>query len=153
MTISIQEIGNGAGIELIASGTIYDRQIIAALSEVYADSNFPQLQYLLIDRSACTRYYVGHAEIRGIVDMARTAATVNSSLIKAIISPNAFSNQIAEMWKVQLTDVFAHIGTFYEREEAIKWIGRYLPSIVLPQITSHIFMRPHRQQSTVSRIL
>jgi hypothetical protein len=54
---------NGAGIEIIASGTATGSEIIERHREIYNAENLRRQEYQLIDRTECKEYLVSSVEV------------------------------------------------------------------------------------------
>ena len=87
MTIQINYIDNGAGIEIFASGIVTGEDIIEAHKEIYNEENLENQKYQIIDRTKCEEYNVSSGEVQQIANIDKAASKSNPNIIIAIISP------------------------------------------------------------------
>ncbi len=91
MTIQVNYLENGIGIELIASGIVTGEEVIEAQKEIYNEEDFKKQRYKIVDRTDCTKYQVYPEEIEKIAEMDDKASRINPNLIIAVISTTSLS--------------------------------------------------------------
>ena len=98
MTIQINYIDNGIGIEIIATGTVTGKDIIEAHKEIYNEKNLKNQKYQIIDRTQCEEYNVSSDEVQQIADIDKAASQSNPNIILALISPTDLQFGLSRMW-------------------------------------------------------
>ena len=125
MTIQVNYIDNGTGIELIASGIVTGEEIIESHKEIYKEENLKKIKYKIVDRSKCTKYQVYSEEIEKIAAMDDNASKVNPNLIIAVISTTTLQYGMTRMWQAYLKNSFFVTKNFPDRLSADKWLKSY----------------------------
>ena len=74
MTIQVNYIDNGRGVEVLASGLVTGKELISAHTKIYAADKIRNQRYHIIDKSQCTEYDVTASDIKIIVQLDRKAA-------------------------------------------------------------------------------
>ena len=128
MTIQINYLDNGIGIEIIASGTVTGEEIIKAHKEIYNEENLKKQKYQIIDRTHCTKYQVFAEDIETISELDNKASAVNPNIIIAIVSPTSLQYGMTRMWQAYIKDDRFVTQIFQDRKSADKWIKSQLES-------------------------
>ncbi len=126
MAIQVNFVDDGIGVELLSSGVVTGVDVIKAHAQVYHPAVLSKLKYLLIDRSACEKYFVSTAHLKSVAELSREAAKVSPGFIVAITSPTDLMHRAAEVWKSYLDKDSIQVGLFGSRNHAIKWIETQL---------------------------
>ena len=122
MTIQVNYIDNGRGVEVLASGLVTGKELISAHSKIYAADKLSNQRYHIIDKSQCTEYNVTAADIKIIAQLDRQAAQVNSALIMAIVESNTLEYSLSELWQAYVEPFIQHCQSFSNRTDAEQWI-------------------------------
>ncbi|KPK23758.1 MAG: hypothetical protein AMJ61_15175 [Desulfobacterales bacterium SG8_35_2] len=126
MTIQINYLDSGIGIELIASGVVTGEEIIKAHIEVYNKENLKKQKYQIIDRTLCTKYHVSAGEIEKIAEIDNKASEENPNIIIAVVSPTSLQIGMTRMWQEYLKNDRFMTKIFKDRQSANTWIKTYL---------------------------
>jgi hypothetical protein len=129
MTIQINYIDNGAGIEIVASGIITGADIIEAHKEIYNEENLNKQKYQIIDRTKCEQYNVSPVEVQQIADIDKAASKSNPNIIIAIISPTDLQFGMSRMWEMYVEESRFLTEIFRDRKSADAWIEKQLKKI------------------------
>ena len=129
MTIQINYLGNGTGIEIIASGIVTGEEVIEAHKEIYNKGNLRKQKYQIIDRSHCTEYQITSEEVEKIAGIDNKASEVNPNIIIALISPTSLQFGMSRMWQAYIEDDRFVTKIFQDRKSADEWINHNLKRI------------------------
>ncbi len=134
MTIHINHIDDGVGIEIIATGIVTGEEIFTAHREIYNERNLGTQRYQLIDRSHCTEYRVTPEEIKKIAEIDRAASETNPDIIIALVSPTNLQFGMSRMWQAYVEESGFTTEVFHDRESAEKWLEEQLNKSDQPYI-------------------
>jgi len=128
MTIDINYLDNGIGVEFNVSGTVTGKQVIEANKEIYNSDNLSRLKYKIVDRSNCTEYLVKPEEIQIIAGQEKEAAKVNPNFIIALISSSTLQYAMSRMWQlyIEANESGFKTAVFKDRKSAETWIKEQL---------------------------
>ena len=126
MTIQVNYLENGIGIELIASGIVTGEEVIEAHKEIYNEEDFKKQRYKIVDRTDCTKYQVYPEEIEKIAEMDDKASRINPNLIIAVISTTSLQYGMTRMWQAYLKNNVFITKNFSDRISADNWIKSYI---------------------------
>ena len=126
MTIQINYLDNGTGIEIIASGIVTGEEIIEAHKEIYNKENLRKQKYQIIDRSHCTEYQITSGEVEKIAGIDNKASEVNPNILIALISPTSLQFGMSRMWQAYIEDDRFVTKIFQDRKSADEWIKSQL---------------------------
>ena len=126
MTIQINYLDNGIGIEIIASGIVIGKEIIEAHKEIYNEENLRKQKYQIIDRTHCTQYQVTSEEVERISEIDNNASEVNPNIILAVVSPTSLQFGMTRMWQAYLEEDRFVTKIFQDRKSADEWIKSQL---------------------------
>jgi hypothetical protein len=120
MTIQINYLDDGIGIEIVASGIVTGEEIIQAHKEIYNDENLSKQKYQIIDRTHCTKYQVYSEAIEAISEIDNKASEANPNIIIAIVSPTSLQFGMTRMWQAYIKDDCFVTKIFTNRKSADK---------------------------------
>ncbi len=126
MTINVNFIDNGRGVEILASGLVTGNEIISAHKEIYAPDKLENQRYHIIDKSQCTEYDVNASDIETMSQLDRDAAQVNANIIIAIVESSCLKFSLSELWQAHVESFIKHSKSFSNRADAEQWIGETL---------------------------
>lgn len=126
MTITINYINEGSGIEIIASGCVTGDEIIEAHKEIYSSDNLTKQRYQIIDRTECIEYLVSNEDARKIAEIDKAASIVNANIIIAIISKTDLQFGVSRVWQAYLEDSTFVTQVFRDRIKAENWLKEQL---------------------------
>lgn len=126
MTVQVNYIDGGIGVEVIATGVVAGDEVIEAYNKIYAPDRLSKQKYQLIDRMQCEKYFLSAGDLKTIADLDKAAAEVNSHIIIAITSPSELMQQAAEIWKSYVKSSHFVTELFTDRASAIAWIEAQL---------------------------
>jgi len=126
MTIQVNYLENGIGIEIIASGIVTGEEVIEAHKEIYNEENFKKQKYKIVDRTDCTKYQVYPEDIEKIAEMDDEASRINPNLIIAVISTTSLQHGMTRMWQAYMKNNVFITKNFLDRISADNWIKSYV---------------------------
>jgi hypothetical protein len=126
MTIQVNYLENGIGIEIIASGIVTGEEVIEANKEIYNEENLKKQKYKIVDRTDCTEYRVYAEDIEKIAEMDDEASRINPNLIIAVISTTSLQHGMTRMWQAYLKNNVYITKNFLDRISADNWINSYI---------------------------
>jgi dihydroxyacetone kinase-like predicted kinase len=126
MTIQVNYLENGIGIEVIASEIVTGEEVIEAHKEIYNDENFIKKIYKIVDRTDCTKYQVYPEDIEKIAEMDDEASRINPNLIIAVISTTSLQHGMTRMWQAHMKNNVFIARNFLDRLSADNWINSYI---------------------------
>jgi hypothetical protein len=129
MTIQINYLDNGIGIEIIASEIVTGGQIIKAHKEIYNQENLKKQKYQIIDRTNCLKYQVTSEEIEKIAEIDNKASEINPNIKIALVSPTSLQFGMSRMWQAYISDNRFVTRIFQDRKSADEWIKLQLENI------------------------
>jgi hypothetical protein len=129
MAIQIKYVGDGIGVELLASGSVSGPDIIDAIKEIYSDERFGGMKYLIADKTDCTEYTVTPEDVRLIAALDIESAKINPDLIEAHIAPGDIQFGTSRMWQAYVSEGRPTSCIFRDRESALQWVKNELTRI------------------------
>ena len=126
MTIQVNYLENGIGIEIIASGIVTGEEVIEAHKKIYNEENFKKQKYKIVDRTDCTKYQVYPEDIEKIAEMDDEASRINPNLIIAVISTTSLQHGMTRMWQAYMKNIVFITKNFPDRINADNWIKSYV---------------------------
>ncbi len=126
MTIQVNYLENGIGIEIIASGIVTGEEVIEAHKEVYNEENFKKQKYKIVDRTDCTKYQVYPEDIEKIAEIDDEASRINPNLLIAVISTTSLQHGMTRMWQAYMKNNVFITKNFQDRISADNWINSYI---------------------------
>ena len=122
MSVKVNILEEGEGIEIIASGVVYGREIIKAHSDIYDNKHLSKQKYHLIDKSKCTEYDVTADDISAIAALDEQASKINPNIVVAIIESETLRFSLTEVWQASVEDFIFKSKSFNDRNAALEWI-------------------------------
>lgn len=126
MSVKVNILEDGKGVEIIASGVVTGSEILAIQRERYNEARFQKQRYQIIDKSQCTEYNVTYKDIDMISKYDREAAEVNQNIIIAIIESESLQFSLTQLWQTHIHDCALLTKSFKNRDNALKWIEKNL---------------------------
>ena len=126
MTIKINYIDDGVGIEIVASGCVTGDEIIEIQREIYSPDNLKKLKYQLIDRTECKEYNVSFEDIKKIAIFDTAASKSNPDIVIAIVSPTDLQFGMSRAWQAYVVDSHYKTQIFRDRIAAVNWLEEQL---------------------------
>jgi hypothetical protein len=126
MTLKINYLENGKGIEIIASGTVTGSEIIARHDEIYSPKNLARQRYQIIDRTQCKEYIVSFAEVQIIAEIDKKASKTNPEIIIVIVAPTDLQFGMSRVWQAYVEESRFLTKVFRERTSAEGWLKERL---------------------------
>lgn len=123
MSIQVNILENGEGIEILATGIVYGREIIQAHKEIYDEKHLKSQRYHIIDKSKCIEYDVTANEIEIIAELDEKASTVNPNIIIAVIESESLQYSLTSVWQAYVKKYIFKTSVFASRELAINWVS------------------------------
>jgi hypothetical protein len=126
MTIEINYIDDGVGIEIFASGVVTGDEIIEAHKEIYNSDNLTKQKYQIIDRRECKEYLVSSEDVKKIAEIDIVASKSNPDIIIAIIASTDLQFGMSRVWQVYVEDSKFETQVFRDRKTAEGWLKKQL---------------------------
>ena len=122
MSIQVNILDDGEGVEVLAFDVVHGREIIQAQSEIYDKKYLSKQKYHIIDKSKCIEYDVTADDIAAIADLDEQAAQINPNIVVAIIESETLRFSLTEAWQARVEDFVFKTKSFSERSKALLWI-------------------------------
>jgi len=127
MSIEVNVLDNGEGIEILATGIVYGREIIQAHSKIYDEKYLKSQKYHIIDKSKCTEYDVTAGDIEIIAELDEKASRINPNIIIAVIESESLKFTLTDVWQAYVKNYIFKTQAFSSREYALSWISENKP--------------------------
>ena len=121
MTIEVSSIDQGKGIEVMCSGVIHGKEIIAS-QNTKSDDELMRTRYMVIDYSDVKESYVSPEEIKVIVDNDIKILSVNPEMFIVIVVANEIFRMMSSLYAAYAKEYLSKIKHFEARDEAQSWI-------------------------------
>ena len=123
MSIKVNILENGEGIEILATGVVTGSEIIHAHEMIYDQTHLHRQKYHIIDKSKCIEYNVSAEDIKSIAQLDKNASTINPNIVIAIIESESLRYSLSELWQKYVENCVFKTSTFADRNDAIEWIA------------------------------
>jgi len=123
MTIEVNVLENGEGVEILATGIVYGHEIIQAHEKIYDEKYLKKQKYHIIDKSKCTEYDVTAKDIEVIAELDEKASKINPNIIIAVIESESLQFSLTAVWQAYVKKYIFKTKAFASRELAISWIS------------------------------
>ncbi len=124
MSILINILENGEGVEILIFGAVHGREIIQARKDIYhAKHIMTRFKYHIINKSQCTEYNVTANDIASIAELDIQASMNNPGFIMAIIESEYLHFNLTEAWLAYVEEHISKIKSFKNRRTALEWIN------------------------------
>ena len=81
MPVQVNYLENGIGVEILVEGILEGNDLLNAKIEIYNSKQFHAQKYHIIDRSACTEYYLTADDILAVAELDKKASEINNSIM------------------------------------------------------------------------
>ena len=122
MTIKVNYIDDGVGVEIVATGCVTGDEIIDAHQEIYSPDILKKQRYQIIDRTECKEYIVSSEDIKKIAEIDKAASNSNPDIIIVIIASSDLQFGMSRIWQVYVEDSKFETKIFRDRITAEKWL-------------------------------
>lgn len=122
MTIKVNYIDNGRGIEILAIGLVTGKELIAAHEKIYAADKLASQRYHIIDKSECTECDVTAYDIDTMTKLDQKAAQINAHIVVALVESKTLEFSMTEVWQAYVEPFIQHTHSFTNRADAEQWI-------------------------------
>lgn len=127
MTIKINYINDGVGVEFVLSGRVTGAEIIEANKEIYSTTEkILKQKYQLIDRTHCTEYHINAEEIKVIAEQDKEAVKYNPTIMMVFVATNAQQFGASKMWQEHVGESGFLTKIFRNRRSADEWLEQQL---------------------------
>jgi hypothetical protein len=123
MTVKVNIIENGEGVEIVATGTVNGREIIQAQEQIYDEKYLANQRFHIIDKSKCTEFDVTVNDIMTISKFDKRASVINPNIIIAIVESEFLRSSLSNLWQAKVNDFIFKTKSFTNRHEAMAWIN------------------------------
>lgn len=123
MTVKVNILENGEGVEIVATGTVNGREIIQAQEQIYDEKYLAKQRYHIIDKSKCTEFDVTVNDIMSISKFDKKASAINPNIIIAIVESESLRFSLSNLWQAKVNDFISKTKSFTNRHEAMAWIN------------------------------
>jgi len=122
MSIEVNILDDGEGVEILATGIVYGREIIQSHQKIYDDKHLRKQKYHIIDKSKCTEYDVTAKDIEVIAGLDKKASIINPNIIIAVIESESLQFSLTRVWQAYVKKYIFKTKSFKSRDLAIDWI-------------------------------
>ena len=122
MSIKINILESGIGVEILALDIIYGGELILAHKLVHNNKKLSNKKYYIIDQSKCTEYNVTWKDIKSIAELDKKASELNPNRIVAIIESENLEFNLTELWQCLVEKFGLKSKSFANRNLAEQWI-------------------------------
>ncbi len=126
MTVIVNFIDGGRGVEILASDIVYGHEVIAANREIAHSTQLADLKFHIIDKSNCTEYKVSSSELFEISKYDSIFIQYNPGIVMAIIESRALRFSLSILWQCIVEKQNLKNKSFSDRPSALKWIEKQL---------------------------
>ena len=123
MTVKVNILENGEGVEIVATGMVSGREIIQAQEQIYDEKYLAKQRYHIIDKSKCTEFDVTVNDIMSISKFDKKASAINPNIIIAIVESESLRFSLSNLWQAKVNDFISKTKSFVNRHEAMIWIN------------------------------
>lgn len=122
MSIKINILENGAGVEILAFDIVYGNELIQACEKLYDNKDSASIEYYIFDQSKCTEYAVSSSEIASIAAVDKKVSKINPTRIVAIIESESLEFSLTDLWQSHVERFGLKSKSFDNRIMAAHWI-------------------------------
>lgn len=122
MTVQVNVLEDGVGVEILATGVVTGHEIIEAHDLIYDSSHLRKQKYHIIDKTKCTEHDVTAAEIKSIANLDKQASEINPNIVIAVIESGRLQFTLTELWEAQVRGSVFKTKSFTDRQSALEWI-------------------------------
>lgn len=122
MSIKINILENGAGVEILAFDIVYGNELIQACEKLRNDKDSGKIEYYIFDQSKCIEYAVSSSDIASIAAVDKKVSEINPNRIVAIIESENLEFSLTELWQSHVERFGLKSKTFDNRIMAAHWI-------------------------------
>lgn len=123
MSVRVNILDNGEGIEILATDVVTGHEIIEAHEKIYEKSHLSNQKYHIIDKSKCTEYVVTAEDIESIAKLDKKASEINPNIVIAIIESESLQFSLTGLWQLHVEDSVFKTKSFTDRNTAVEWIA------------------------------
>jgi len=123
MTIEVNVLENGEGVEILATGIVYGYEIIQAHKKIYDEKYLKNQKYHIIDKSKCTEYDVTAKDIEIIAELDKKASKINPNIIIAVVESESLQFSLTKVWQAYVKKYVFKTQAFASRKLALNWIS------------------------------
>lgn len=122
MSIKINILENGAGVEILAFDIVYGNELIKACKKIRNNKDSANIEYYIFDQSKCTEYAVSSSDIASIAAVDKKVSEINPNRIVAIIESESLEFSLTELWQSHVEKFGLKSKSFDNRIMAAHWI-------------------------------
>lgn len=122
MSIKINVLENGAGVEILAFDIVHGNELIQASEKLYDNKVFENIDYYIFDQSKCTEYAVSSNDIASIAAVDKKVSKINPNRIVAIIESENLEFSLTDLWQCHVEKFGLKSKSFDNRIMAAHWI-------------------------------
>lgn len=126
MTVEVNILENGKGVEILAYGVVTGKEIVKAHDKIYSKEFLSVQKHHIFDKSKCTKYAVTAEDIKSISELDKNASKINPNIIIAVIDPECLRYSLARLWQTHLNKCVFKTKSFVDRDDAVEWVAKNL---------------------------
>ncbi len=126
MPISLDYVNSNEGVILRYSGVTTGRQMLKSYRDIYNNQEYPQLKYIISDRTNSDSYDVEPHHISRLAQMTKDIFPVNPDVCYAIVSKKALEFGMARMYQLLTEEFGFKVVHFEEMAEAQNWVAEQI---------------------------
>jgi len=123
MTVVVNFIADGKGVEILASDIVYGHEVISANKEIASRKQLADVKFHIIDKSNCTEYNVSSTDLFEISNYDRIFKNANPDIIMAIVESKSLRYSLSQLWQQIVKKDNIKTSSFADRTAALNWIN------------------------------
>jgi hypothetical protein len=122
MPVELKISNDGDTLEMLASGDINQKQILAAAYEIYESPVLSAIKYHFVDYSFATSLELDDVAAAENFNLDALMAEKYPNMRTAVVAPTDPIFELCHAWELQVTKFSMTGRAFREREAAIAWL-------------------------------
>ena len=133
MSIQIEYLQDGYGIEFFGTGIVTGEEIYDANNIIYSGESLARQKYQILNLSDANRVRVSQDEAVKLANQDIEASRTNPDIVIAIVATLDHAFGLGRMWEAHVNKSSFETMVFRKREEALAWIDKRLG--IIPSAT------------------
>ncbi len=126
MSVTVNFLEQGRGVEILAEGVVCAAEVLAASHRMYAEERLGRQRYQIIDKTRCTEYALTADDIAALAEMDIQASKINPDIVIAVVESAHLQFSLTELWQAHLEECPFRTQAFQSREQAEAWLAQQL---------------------------
>lgn len=129
MPVTIEELDDGLGVLMHASGAVTEAELVSVLDTHLGAKGASDYRYSLTDLTAADAFDVTNRAIHRVAELCRTAAAAENRRMVAVVGDRDLVFGLARMWQVFARETGWTTEVFRSRDEAEAWLREKVEEI------------------------